>query len=547
MFNFDHIFTNTLDYLFLPLRVVIDKPWRLILAFILVLLLQKIVQRLRRGSIAYLQGPRPGPWSVGNLRELLAADEAAENDFKWTNEYGTALAIKGSMGLDMLYLTDPKALHYILNTTGYTYPKPQQSRATTRLIIGEGLVYAHGDQHAKQRKLMNPAFSFTAFPEFFESFRSNVSKMMDIWRRMISQSTDGKACVIDVTTWVSRTMLNIIGQVGFNYDFEALDDAKNPLAESYKDLFAETTYKRSNGMLIFEAFWGYLPFWMVKLIQKLPAGKLKRFHAYRKVARQVARDMIKVQTEHYLYGNEGGKDMLSILIRANLSGDPSVKISDNEIESQLTTLMLAGHDTTASSIMWGLYELSRDQVSQQHIREEIANVRLRISQRGDEKLTITDLETMKYLSAFIKELHRFHPVVPLIHREASHDDILHLSQPVQTKDGRYIDTIPISKGQRIVMSIAAYNRLKSVWGDDADTWRPNRFLDEFKQNPKTGVGVMSNLVVEMQVLFMELLENFNFAPDPEQGEIFRAATSIMAPMCKSDPGKTSLPLTVSLV
>lgn len=64
--------------------------------------------------------------------------------------------------------------------------------------------------------------------------------------------------------------------------------------------------------------------------------------------------------------------------------------------------MLAGHDTTASSIMWGLYELSLNQDSQCRIRKEIADVRLRMSERGDDNLTVSDLESMKYFSAFIK-------------------------------------------------------------------------------------------------------------------------------------------------
>lgn len=521
----------------------------------------KIAQRLQRRSITYLRGPPSDSWLVGNLPQLLASDEAAEFDFKWTKEFGTAFRIHGSMGLEMLYLTDPKSLHYILNTTGYSYPRPQQIRATTRLIVGEGLVYAVGEHHARQRKLMNPAFSFTTFPTFFKAFRSNVHMLVNNWKQIIFES-DGHTSTIDVAPWVSRTMLDIIGQVGFNYDFGTLDEVANPLAAAYKDLFIETTYKRSNGMLLFEAFWGYLPFWMVKLLQKIPAGKMKRFHSYRQVARGVAQNMIRLQTEQYNNGNEGGKDMLSILIRANLSEDPSVKISNNEIESQLTTLMLAGHDTTASSVMWGLYELSLNQDIQRRIRKEISDLRLRISERGNDKLSVADLESMKYFSAFIKEIHRFHPVVPLLHREATQDDVVPLSQPIRTKKGGLINSIPIGKGQRIVIGITAYNRLKSVWGDDADTFRPERFL-ESKEYGTTGIGVISNImtfssgirscigwrfaVVEMQVAFMELLENFSFAPNPEGGDIIRSATSIVAPMLKVNPGKTSLPLSVSIM
>ncbi|GJJ15876.1 hypothetical protein Clacol_010154 [Clathrus columnatus] len=535
-FNFESLGKIQKSLISPSLQVVINRPWTSILAFIIGLSLRWIVQKLRRRSIAYLRGPPSGPWLIGNLPELLAADEAAVNAFKWTKEYGTALTIRGAMGVQVLHITDPRALHYVLNTTGYNSPKTQQTRATTRVIMGEGLVYAQGDQHTRQRKLMNPAFSPSVFPGFFEQFQLNISKTIEIWKKMIARS-DGKSCVIDVPTWISRTTLAIIGQVGFNYDFGTLDDIKNPLAEAYKDLFVNTTYKRSNGTLVFEALWGQLPFWMVKLMQRLPIGRLKRYQDYRRVASKVAKDMIKVQTELYRAGNERGRDMLSILIRANLSGDPSVKISDYEIESQLTTLMLAGHDTTGASIIWGLYELSRHQYFQRRIREEIVHVRSRMSERGDSMLTTTDLETMKYLAAFIKEVNRFHPIIPLIIRESRHDDVLPLSHPVQTRDGRYIESIPISKGQRIVISIAAYNRLKSVWGDDAETFRPDRFLDESKQEHKIGVGVTSNILFEMQIIFMELLEHFNFSPDPSHEEIFRAATSIMTPMRKSNPGE----------
>lgn len=52
---------------------------------------------------------------------------------------------------------------------------------------------------------------------------------------------------------------------------------------------------------------------MVKLVQRLPTKKLERVHSCRKVAEKVAKDMVKLQTEQYLKGDEGGKDILSIL------------------------------------------------------------------------------------------------------------------------------------------------------------------------------------------------------------------------------------------
>ncbi|KAF8478301.1 hypothetical protein JB92DRAFT_1843528 [Gautieria morchelliformis] len=52
----------------------------------------------------------------------------------------------------------------------------------------------------------------------------------------------------------------------------------------------------------------------------------------------------------------------------------------------------------------------------------------------------------------------------------------------------------MSMGQRILISVGAYNRLSSVWGEDADVWRPQRFIDGVETTQKTGLGSGDNLV-----------------------------------------------------
>jgi alkylphenol/PAH-inducible cytochrome P450 monooxygenase len=41
-------------------------------------------------------------------------------------------------------VADPKALQYILQSSGYRFPKRADFRAGARMIIGDGIVYAHG-------------------------------------------------------------------------------------------------------------------------------------------------------------------------------------------------------------------------------------------------------------------------------------------------------------------------------------------------------------------------------------------------------------------
>lgn len=64
--------------------------------------------------------------------------------------------------------------------------------------------------------------------------------------------------------------------------------------------------------------------------------------------------------------------------------------------------MLAGHETTASTMNWLLWELSKDIEYQALCREEIACVRSQVIARGDDDFSITDLENLPHVTAIIK-------------------------------------------------------------------------------------------------------------------------------------------------
>ncbi len=168
---------------------------------------------------------------------------------------------------------------------------------------------------------------------------------------------------------------------------------------------------------------------------------------------------------------------MAYTVRANISENPKTRISEEEMISQMAVLILAGHETTASTSTWFLWELAKHPEFQDKLREEVMAVRSQISARGDSELTIEDLDGMVYLPAamkvrstrslpyrarinnlFSKETLRFHPIVYHLGREAAKDDVIPLSKPVYGKSGEMISEIPVTAGQNIMISICAYNR-----------------------------------------------------------------------------------------
>lgn len=80
---------------------------------------------------------------------------------------------------------------------------------------------------------------------------------------------------------------------------------------------------------------------------------------------------------------------------------------------------------------------------------------------------------------------------------ALEDITLPLSQPIRDINGRMINEIALEKGTTVMLGIHGYNRRKSLWGEDATEWKPERWLSplpESIRNVQSG-AVYSNMSV----------------------------------------------------
>ncbi|KAI0319080.1 cytochrome P450 [Amylostereum chailletii] len=504
--------------------------------------------RRNRRSLKYLRGPKPSSFWLGMphytfSREIISLDivnrqlgdlryqkEVGDKDFSWMTEYGSAWRINGVLGEEELMVADPKALQYILQTSGYRFPKKTEIVATFRFILGEGIVWAHGEQHQRHRKIMTPAFFAPQLRTFLSLFLRAENKVSQKWKDEILANDESEEPVLNVHKWLSRTTLDVIGEAGFDFDFGALDESENPLNKIYDNLFVDSTLYPRKSDIVFRAFWRYLPTTLVNFFRYLPSREYSRFRRFLDFIQDFAKTLVASSS-----AKGDGKDIMS-----------------REVIDQISTILLAGHDTTASTLSWWLWELAKHPESQTKMREEVAAVRAKVEARGETEFNIADLEGMSYMQATLKEGMRLHPIVWELGRVAGQDDVIPLASPVTTKTGEEISSIPVKKGQYIHISICGYNRLPSVWGDDAHEWNPDRFLNMDKAK-QTSVGVYANLlnfsagirgcigwrfaVIEMQAIAATLIENFEFAlpPDYEKNKIKRMPTGVMAPMVDGNP------------
>ena len=87
------------------------------------------------------------------------------------------------------------------------------------------------------------------------------------------------------------------------------------------------------------------------------------------------------------------------------------------------------------------------------------------------------------------------PPVIDVHRESRKDMVLPLSEPIRGVDGTWMKEIPVPEDTRIVANLLGCNKNKAIWGEDADVWKPERWLSPLPDSVTDAriPGVYSNL------------------------------------------------------
>ncbi|KAL1706742.1 cytochrome P450 [Schizophyllum commune] len=473
---------------------------------------------------------------------------------------GSVVRLTGPLGERQLYVGDPKALHHIVVKDQDVYEEHPQFISTNSLIFGNGLLSTQGDKHKKQRKLMNPVFSTAhmrnMIPIFYE--------VVDALRATLEKQTEKGPLEIDLLYWMGRTATELIGRSGLGYSFDSLAQGapEHPYATSVKEYIPTMFRLQILRVYVLPRVYNLGPAWLRRAVVNLiPSPTMHTLRDMSDLMWNTSKEIYSQKVAALQAGDAAvekqvgqGKDLLSLLIRENIKADDP--LPEEELLAQLTTLVFAAMDTTSSALSRTSHLLATHPEVQDRLRAEI---RAAMEEHG--KLSYNELEALPYLDAVCRETLRLYPPAPQLLRRVKKDVVLPFSKPIIGEDGREVSEVLVPAGTVVVIAIMNANRNKEIWGEDADEWKPERWLEPLPASVTDAhiPGVYGNLMtflgggracigfkfsqLEMKVVLVELLNAFKFSLSEK--EVSWRMSNIVSPFIKEQPEKSQLPIVIS--
>lgn len=281
-----------------------------------------------------------------------------------------------------------------------------------------------------------------------------VQQVLDhLWHRFRQFAKDGQH--IDIQVWANYLAFDVVSQLGMGGPIGFIDDGdKHGILSAVHQIF------------YIQAAAGYMPGQMMFLqwpsVQALAdllggAGGFKRFNKWSE--RQIKSRMAEEEED-----SKRGRDLLDHFI--SMKEPDGKKATQPSVMAEVGNLIGAGADTAAVGIAVVLGQLVEHPDDLATLRREVDEAYEALATSGQEsaELNLREMERLPFLSACVQEATRMCPsIVWQLPREAPESGI--------TIAGHYIPP-----SATLSMSPMAHNRSKEIFGDDADEWRPQRWL-----------------------------------------------------------------------
>jgi cytochrome P450 len=409
------------------------------------------------------------------LRQYLRGMRHNQLELWWPEMFDKPLMTGSATLWRQFTVNDPDLIEHVLLTNQQNYGKSPMTRRILGPILGDSLLISEGNFWRRQRQIAAPAFHQ-------RRIAAMVEVMADAALRMTERIAARGPAPFNLADDMRAVTLDIIVRTMFSSDIAEEIEAMRVAMEKLKAVVRPSLADVAG-----------LPTW-------LGGGRKKTARAVAYLDKVVDRILAPRRAD----GKERD-DLYAMLLSAR---DPETGegMTDRQLRDEITTIFLAGHDTTSSALSWTWHLLGRHPDVVEKLREEVDRV------LAGRPPTSGDVAALTYTKMVLQESMRLYPPAHLIGRTALGEDQLGAT------------TIPA--GSVVWMSPYITHRNPRLW-PDPERFDPERFTPEaaagrhrfayfpFGGGPRVCIG-NSFAMVEAQVILATMIQRLIVRPLPDQ-------------------------------
>ena len=330
------------------------------------------------------------------------------------------------LGHSSFILNTPDAIRHVLVDNYENYTRTPAGIRVLRPVLGEGLLISAGRAWKHQRRTLAPAFTPRAVaslvPHMIAVSEETVAKL---------EATAGEP--VDLREAMQRMTLEIAGRTMFSFGMGRHGPVLRDFVMEYGARLARPHFLD----LVLPLNW--------------PSPQDFSRARFRKRWTQFVAMLMAERRAAGKNEDAPPRDLFDLMVAAR---DPETgeSFSDEQLGDQVATMILAGHETTATALFWALYLLALDPASQHELAAEVQ----RATVNG-----ALDIERLKFTRAVVDETMRLYPPAFLIARAAAAPDT--------------IAGLPVRKKDVILIAPWLLHRHEKLWRDP-NAFIPSRFM-----------------------------------------------------------------------
>lgn len=393
-----------------------------------------------------LPGPRPWPL-VGNSLQV-SLHRMHQNLAEWARTHGTLFKVRLG-GFSLLVVSDAELIGQLLKDRPDTFRRPSRMQAIMREMgIHDGVFMAEGETWARQRRMVMASFAPHQVRGYFPSLLRVAHRLRERWQGAAERQARGGAA-IDLQADLMRFTVDAVAGLAFGTEVDTLG-SDGDVIQRHLDKIFPAIWRRAHAIF---------PYWQfVKLppdralddsVQVVNAAIRRFIDEARGRLQQPAR-------------RAAPPNLLEAMLVA--ADEPGSGMTDDDVAGNVFTMLLAGEDTTATSLSWMLDLLWRHPQAFQRARSEVDRELGSSAELGDmANWTAEDLGRLDWLEACIHESMRLKPVGPFNVVEALKDTV--------------VGDVAIRQGTPVLL-LMRHDTVSETVFPQADAFLPERWLPE---------------------------------------------------------------------